>query len=97
MMLDYFSGVEAAPFRELDEFLFSKARFESPNFNNPDKWFNRIVNNLLYYQTNYFLSALVIFLLMTVLKPLDMLLGLLIMVSSKLEKTEGRCSIFNLF
>ena len=32
-----------------------------PDISNPDKWANRVVNNLLYYQTNYFISALLIF------------------------------------
>ena len=32
-----------------------------PDISNPDKWANRVVNNLLYYQTNYFISALIIF------------------------------------
>ena len=64
-MLKLFEGVETAPLRSLDEFLLAKSRyqdiiwlqsfnklyrFETPNFNNPEKWFNRIVNNLLYYQ-----------------------------------------------
>ena len=37
------------------------SRFEVPDISNPDKWANRVVNNLLYYQTNYFISALIIF------------------------------------
>ena len=36
-------------------------RFEVPDISQPDKWGNRVVNNLLYYQTNYFISALLIF------------------------------------
>ena len=36
-------------------------RFEMPDTNDPGRWTNRVVNNLLYYQTNYFVSALVIF------------------------------------
>ena len=36
-------------------------RFELPDTNDPGRWTNRVVNNLLYYQTNYFVSALVIF------------------------------------
>ena len=32
-----------------------------PDTSDPGRWTNRVVNNLLYYQTNYFVSALVIF------------------------------------
>jgi len=72
-------GVEIAPFRPLDEFLLSSSRFQVPDFNDPGKWANRIVNNLLYYQTNYFLSAIVIFLLITFLNPGEMILGIITM------------------
>jgi len=74
-------GVEIAPFRSFDEFLLSQSRFQIPDFNNPEKWSNRIVNNLLYYQTNYILSAVLIFLLITFLNPGDMILGIIIMAS----------------
>ena len=58
-------------------------RFQVPDFNDPGKWANRIVNNLLYYQTNYFLSAIVIFLLITFLNPGEMILGIITMALSK--------------
>ena len=56
-------GVELAPLRPLDDFLLQSARFQIPNVKDPDRWANRVVSNLLYYQTNYFLAALIIFLL----------------------------------
>jgi len=71
--------VELAPFRSLEEFILGDSRFEAPEFNNIEKWMNRIVNNLLYYQTNYFISALVIFLLICFLHPGKMFLGILTM------------------
>eukprot|EP00092_Neocalanus_flemingeri_P013439 GFUD01014490.1.p1 GENE.GFUD01014490.1~~GFUD01014490.1.p1 ORF type:complete len:182 (-),score=39.45 GFUD01014490.1:440-985(-) len=74
-------GIEIAPFRSLDEFLLSQSRFQIPDFNNPEKWSNRIVNNLLYYQTNYFLSAVLIFLVITFLNPGHMILGIITMAS----------------
>lgn len=74
-------GVEIAPFRSFDEFLLSQSRFQIPDFNDPGKWSNRIVNNLLYYQTNYFLSAIIIFLLITFLNPGEMILGIITMAS----------------
>jgi len=55
--------VEFAPMRPLDDFLLQTARFQLPNFKDPGRWANRVTNNLLYYQTNYFFAALVIFLL----------------------------------
>ena len=38
-----------SPLRSIDDFLLSKARFQKPRFS------QRIVSNLIYYQTNYFL------------------------------------------
>ena len=32
-----------------------------PDTSDPGRWTNRVVNNLLYYQTNYFVSALIVF------------------------------------
>ena len=54
--------VEIAPLKSMDDFLLNSARFQIPNFKDPDKWANRVIQNLLYYQTNYFLLAVVIFL-----------------------------------
>ena len=51
-----------------------------PDMNNEDRWFNRIVYNLLYYQTNYLLSALLIFSLVFMSKPQEMFIGLFLMV-----------------
>ena len=55
--------VEVSPLRSLDDFLLESARFQIPNFKDFEKWGNRVVNNLLYYQTNYFLLAVIIFVL----------------------------------
>lgn len=54
-------SVEIAPLRSLDDFLLESARFQVPNFKDLDKWGNRVFNNLIYYQTNYFLMAAVLF------------------------------------
>ena len=54
--------IEIAPLKSMDDFLLNSARFQIPNFKDPDKWTNRVIQNLLYYQTNYFLLAVVIFL-----------------------------------
>jgi len=55
--------VEVSPLRSLDDFLLESARFQIPNIKDFEKWGNRVVNNLLYYQTNYFLLAVIIFVL----------------------------------
>ena len=57
------SSVQLAPLRSLGDFMLESARFQIPNIKDADKWTNRILNNLLYYQTNYFLTALIIFLI----------------------------------
>ena len=53
--------IEVAPFRPLDDFLLSSARYQVPNFRDANRCVNRIMNNLLYYQSNYFVAAIIIF------------------------------------
>lgn len=55
--------VQPPPLRSLDDFLLSSARFAVPDVRDLDRWNNRIINNLLYYQSNYFLSAVLLLLL----------------------------------
>ncbi|XP_013419780.1 PRA1 family protein 2 [Lingula anatina] len=69
--------VELAPLRPLSDFLLESARFQVPSLRDPTRWNNRMINNLLYYQTNYFLSAVVIFLIIGVLHPVKMVIGVL--------------------
>ncbi|XP_064632670.1 PRA1 family protein 2-like [Lineus longissimus] len=73
------SEVEIAPLRGLDDFLLEQARFQVPNVKTPERWVNRVLNNLLYYQTNYFLSACVIFLIVGVMNPAQMCVGFISM------------------
>lgn len=70
-------GLDLAPFRSLDEFAMSQAKFEVPELSSPDKWFAKVINNLLYYQTNYFVGALLIFLLVCFFSPGKMFFALL--------------------
>lgn len=44
-------------FRKVDDFLIGSARYAMPNYQNLERWNHRIVQNLLYYQTNYFCMA----------------------------------------
>ncbi|XP_076469636.1 PRA1 family protein 2-like [Babylonia areolata] len=67
--------VQLAPLRSMGDFLLESARFQIPQVKDPEKWANRVLNNLLYYQTNYFLSALIIFLIIGIFHPVKMVLG----------------------
>ncbi|PSN51665.1 hypothetical protein C0J52_09606 [Blattella germanica] len=67
--------VEISPLRSLDDFLLESARFQVPNFKDFEKWGNRVVNNLLYYQTNYFLLSIVIFTVVGIIHPTKMFCG----------------------
>ena len=66
---------DLAPLRSLDDFLLQSARFQLPNFNDFDRWSNRIQQNLVYYQSNYFLMMLAIFLLIGTFHPSKVILG----------------------
>ncbi|XP_067684958.1 PRA1 family protein 3-like [Haliotis asinina] len=67
--------VQVAPLRSLGDFILESARFQIPNIKDADKWANRVLNNLLYYQTNYFLTALIVFLLIGIIHPVKMVFG----------------------
>jgi len=69
------NDLEMAPLRNL--FIFGDSRFEVPDTSDTGRWTNRVVNNLIYYQTNYFVSALIVFSLISSLNPARMLLGLI--------------------
>nr|KAF6419903.1 ADP ribosylation factor like GTPase 6 interacting protein 5 [Molossus molossus] len=45
--------VNIAPLRAWDDFFPGSDRFARPDFRDISKWNNRVVSNLLYYQTNY--------------------------------------------
>jgi len=75
-------NVELGPLRPLDDFLVGAARFQVPDVKDLDRWHNRIVSNLLYYQTNYILAALIIFLLVGVMHPVQMIFGFAAVVTS---------------
>lgn len=57
------NDLELPPLRTLDDFLLESARFQLPNLKDFEKWGKRVVNNLLYYQTNYMFMSIVIFLI----------------------------------
>lgn len=51
---------EFPPFRTLYDYL---SEFQLPNYKDLGKWNNRIVNNLVYYQTNYLYTCIAILLI----------------------------------
>ena len=48
------SRVELAPFRTIADFV-TDATFTGPAVSDSGRWYNRVKQNLLYYQTNYFI------------------------------------------
>uniref|UniRef100_A0A3Q0QST0 PRA1 family protein n=1 Tax=Amphilophus citrinellus TaxID=61819 RepID=A0A3Q0QST0_AMPCI len=67
--------MELAPLRPLDDFFPGTDRFGKPEFGDLAKWNNRVISNLMYYQTNYFAVALVVFLIVGFMNPFGMFLG----------------------
>ncbi|XP_029015097.1 PRA1 family protein 2 [Betta splendens] len=75
------AGVQPPPLRSLDDFLLNSARFAVPDVRDLDRWNNRIINNLLYYQSNYLLSALGFLLLVGYFHPLQLCVGAVVVTS----------------
>lgn len=59
---DMAAKMELAPLRPWDDFFPGADRFAKPDVGDLAKWNNRVISNLMYYQTNYFVAALVVFL-----------------------------------
>ncbi|PIC36181.1 hypothetical protein B9Z55_015272 [Caenorhabditis nigoni] len=75
------NGVEVPPFRNFHEFLLETNRYERPPFNDFKRWNNRIISNLLYFQTNYFVTIIALFLLHTIYSSQDIFIGLIAVVA----------------
>lgn len=75
---DAVQNLELPPLRTLDDFVLGSARFQLPNLKDFDKWGNRVVKNLLYYQTNYFLLFMAIYSLMMIINPVKIICGLIV-------------------
>ncbi|XP_069592624.1 PRA1 family protein 3 [Ranitomeya imitator] len=72
--------VLVAPLRAWDDFFPGSDRFSRPDFQDISRWNNRVISNLLYYQTNYLALAAAVVCLVGFLSPLNMLLGASIVV-----------------
>jgi len=66
------------PLRTLDDFIVGGARFGPPDFANQDKWSNRVLQNLMYYQSNYFIMIGLVVMCCFYLQPLVMMYGFLV-------------------
>ncbi|XP_020489452.1 ADP-ribosylation factor-like 6 interacting protein 5a [Labrus bergylta] len=64
--------VELTPLRPWDDFFPGSERFSKPDFKDLARWNNRVVSNLLYYQTNYLTLAVVVFLIVGFMNPKGM-------------------------
>ncbi|CAL1608911.1 unnamed protein product [Knipowitschia caucasica] len=73
--------VEITPLRSWDDFFPGSERFAKPDFNDMARLNNRVVSNLLYYQTNYLLLAAVVFLFVGFLNPLGMLTAMAVVTA----------------
>lgn len=71
-------NLQLPPLRSLDDFVLGSARFQLPNLKDFDKWGNRVVKNLMYYQTNYFLVFVIIYAVMILFNPTKIISGLLV-------------------
>lgn len=69
------NNFQFAPLRSLDDFVLESARFQLPNFGDFEKWGNRVVKNLLYYQTNYFILAAIELIIIGLVQPQKIVLG----------------------
>ncbi|KAK1901067.1 PRA1 family protein 3 [Dissostichus eleginoides] len=61
--------VEVTPLRSWEDFFPGSERFCKPDGKDLTRWGNRVVSNLLYYQTNYIAIALVAFIVVGCLNP----------------------------
>merc|ERR1712159_142016 len=67
--------VKLPKFRPLDDFLFDLNRYSLPDHGNENRLHNRIVNNILYYQTNYISVFTFCFMTIFYLKFKSVILG----------------------
>ncbi|KAG1942812.1 ADP-ribosylation factor-like 6 interacting protein 5a [Pimephales promelas] len=73
--------VEIAPLRGWDDFYPGSERFAKPDTRDLAKWNNRVVSNLLYYQTNYLVVAIIVFVLVGLMNPVSMFTGAIVVTS----------------
>ncbi|XP_076870152.1 ADP-ribosylation factor-like 6 interacting protein 5a [Brachyhypopomus gauderio] len=75
------SRVEVSPLRPWADFFPGSDRFAKPDLHDLPRWNNRVVSNLLYYQTNYLLLAISVFLIVGFTNPISMFTGAAVVAS----------------
>lgn len=75
------NNFQFAPLRTLDDFILESARFQVPNFSDFEKWGNRVVKNLLYYQTNYFILSAIELIIIGLVQPTKIVCGFVAIAS----------------
>lgn len=91
--------VELTPFRTWDDFFPGSERFARPDVKDLARWNNRVVSNLLYYQTNYLALAIVVFVIVGFLNPVGMITAMAVVSAvflGSLWAGENRAAISNL-
>lgn len=68
-------GIEIPKLRPWSDFAFKEARFGWFDYNNIPKWNNRMMNNLLYYQSNYFVLAVALSIVSILANPAGGIIG----------------------
>jgi hypothetical protein len=72
--------MQFAPFRPVNDIVGQAEFYSIPDFKDLERVNNRITNNLLYYQTNYILFFLALFILMGIIHPVEFAAGLVAFV-----------------
>ncbi|EJW81484.1 PRA1 family protein [Wuchereria bancrofti] len=75
------NAVQVPPLRNFREFFGDRSKFEIPPFCDLAKWNNRMLSNLLYYQTNYFAFMSLIILICASIHLRDVLIGFVAIIS----------------
>lgn len=73
--------IQFAPFREAKDFFGQAENYSIPDVRNLERLSNRITNNLLYYQTNYMVFFVALFVLISIIHPTQVLTGLFAFVA----------------
>lgn len=73
--------LQFAPFREYKDFIGQAENYAIPDIRDPQRLSNRITNNLLYYQTNYMLFFGALFVLISIIHPMQVLTGVFLFVA----------------
>uniref|UniRef100_A0A8I3W5K7 PRA1 family protein n=1 Tax=Callithrix jacchus TaxID=9483 RepID=A0A8I3W5K7_CALJA len=83
--------VNIAPLRAWDDFFPGSDRFARPDFRDISKWNNRVVSNLLYYQTNYLVVAAMMISVVGFLSPFN---PPIVSEISVFMKSNGKITLF---